>query len=221
MNDIERVLIFLLILGAFAFVGYRRGFFGEMIKFGLIVVGYLINEQNFLGGRVLKIINLFWLLLQVLLNGGISALLSSGLDLDKLKPAVAAAKAKGDLIPQDHAEEFLLLLMVASFILAFILSARIRKKSSHLLGLFMGLVNGLTLTYIFYPYLSGTPLLTPIKAQTVMGRILEIFGNAFDIFFRPLSWLYGVVDTWIVPLLIVIIVLIGLFSMRPARKGKG
>lgn len=221
MNDIERVLLMLLVLGAFAVVGYRRGFMGELVKFGFIALGFLLSKEDYLGGRIISGVNAVWFLLQIALNGGVSALFSGDFDLAKLEPAVAAADKVGKLIKADQNQGFLLLLMVVFFLLAFIVAARIKKKASHLTGMFMGIANGLLFAYIFYPYLSGTPILPPLTAQTTpLSGIFQIIRTTLGTLLTPIDWLYGAVDKWIVPLFIIIVLLVALRNLRPAGKSK-
>lgn len=221
MNDIERVLLMLLVLGAFAVVGYRRGFMGELVKFGFIALGFLLSKEDYLGGRIISGVNAVWFLLQIALNGGVSALFSGDFDLAKLEPAVAAADKVGKLIKADQSQGFLLLLMVVFFLLAFIVAARTKKKASHLTGMFMGIANGLLFAYIFYPYLSGTPILPPLTAQTTpLSGIFQIIRTTLGTLLTPLDWLYGAVDKWIVPLFIIIVLLVALRNLRPAGKSK-
>ena len=220
MNDIERVLLLCLVLGAFAVVGFRRGFRSELVKFSFIVLGYLVSQKEYLGGIIIRVVNTGWFLFQIAINGGISALLSGDFDLNKLEPAVAAATAAGPLIGPDQGDGFLFLLMIGCFLLAFAISARVKKKSSQLLGMFMGLASGLLFAYIFRPYLSGTPLLPPITAQTPLGGILQIFKSTFGLLLTPLVWVYQAVGVWIVPLFIVFVLLIALRNLRPAKPSK-
>lgn len=220
MNDIERVLLLTLVLGAFAVVGFRHGFRAELIKFGFIVLGYLVSQKEYLGGLIIRVVNTTWFLFQIAINGGIGALLSGDFDLNKLEPAVAAASEKGPLIAADQGQGFLFLLMVGCFLLAFAVSSRSKKKSSQLLGLFMGLANGLLFAYIFRPYLSGTPLLPPITAQTPLGAILQIFQTTFAALLTPIKWVYEAIGEWIVPLFIIAVVLIALRNLRPAKPSK-
>lgn len=220
MNDIERVLLLALVLGAFAFVGFRRGFKAELVKFGFIVTGFLVSQREYLGGVIIRVVNTAWFLFQIAINGGVSALLTGSFDLDKLEPAVAAASQNSPLIGPDEGDGFLLLLMVGCFLLAFVVSSRVKKKSSQLLGLFMGLANGLLLAYIFRPYLSGTPLLPPITATTPLGGILQIFRTTFAALLTPVAWVYDAIGEWIVPLFIIAVVLIALRNLRPAKPSK-
>lgn len=220
MNETERVLLMLLVLGAFAVVGYRRGFVAELFKLGFIVLGFLVSKQEYLGGPIIKFVNTTWLLFQIAINGGASALFAGGFDLDKLEPAVAAAKAIGPLVEEGQEQGFLVLLMMLCFLLAFIVSSRAKKKSSPLLGIATGIASGLWLAYIFRPYLSGTPLLPPITAASPLGGILQIFTASFGVVLTPLQWLYGAIGEWIVLLFIVFVLLIAFRNLRPARPAK-
>ncbi len=220
MNDIERVLLMILLLGAFAVVGFRRGFRAELVKFGFIVLGFLVSQKEYLGGVIIQIVNTTWFLFQIAINGGISALFSGGFDLDKLEPAVAAASENSPLIAADQGQGFLFLLMVLCFVLAFVVSGRVKKKSSQLLGLFMGVANGLLFAYIFRPYLSGTPILPPMTAETPLGGILQIFKTTFAVLLTPFIWLYEAIGEWIVPLFIIFVLLIALRNLRPAKPSK-
>lgn len=220
MNEIERVLLMFLVLGAFAVVGFRRGFVAELFKFGFIVLGFLVSKEEYLGGTIIDVVNGVWFLFQIAINGGISALFSGGFDLDALEPAIAAAEAASPLIAADQGQGFLFLLMMVCFLLAFLVSSRVKRKSSQLLGMFMGVANGLLFAYIFRPYLSGTPILPPITAETPLGGILQIFRSTFGVLLTPLIWLYGVLGSWIVPLFIIFVLLIALRNLRPPKPSK-
>ncbi len=211
---VETVILFLLIIGLFAFLGFRRGFIGELVKFGLILLAYAVGQKDMLGGIVIRVINSIWLIIQILINGGISLILSGDLSSEKLSQTLSGAKTAGPLIPATSGNSLLFILMIVLIVFAFIASSMVKRKSSRLLGVFMGIVNGLAIIYIFRPYLTGTPLLPPLNATSPLQGIASLFSMAFDLMLVPLDWLQNTLGVYFVPFLIVAIVLILLKSLR-------
>jgi hypothetical protein len=215
-NDLQRALVLLLVLGVFAYIGYRRGFWGEVLKLIMLVAGYAISRPELLGGWVIRLINVGYFLIQFIRGGGLSALFAEGgPSAERLLSAFEATGARGPLIRADEGEGLLFVLMLALLIVAFGVAGRIKRKASKMAGLLMGAVNGLVIAYIFRPYLSGKPLLppTPETAGTldVLGTIL---GAALDVVVTPLRWLATAAGLWMVPVVIVAVVLILLRSLR-------
>lgn len=210
----ETVVLFLLIIIFFAWLGYRRGFIGELVKFGIILFAYAVGQKSLLGATVIRIINSVWLIFQIIINGGLRLLLSGDLSSDSLSSVLNAAKEAGPLVPPTSGDALLFILMILLIILAFAVSSRVKRKSSRLLGVFMGIVNGLALIYIFRPYLSGTPLLPPLNTTSPLSALASLFGTAFDLLLLPVDWLQNTLGLLFVPLLIVVIVLILLKSLR-------
>ena len=45
LTEAQRIVLFVFVLGVFAWQGYKRGFISEMVKFTLIVLGILVGNQ--------------------------------------------------------------------------------------------------------------------------------------------------------------------------------
>jgi hypothetical protein len=210
----ETAILFLLIIGFFAWLGYRRGFIGELVKFGLILLAFAVGQKSMLGGTVIRVINGIWLIFQIVIHGGLGLLLSGDLSSENLSSVLGAAKEAGTLIPPTGGESFLFVLMILLIILAFFVGSKVKRKSSKLLGVFMGIVNGLALIYIFRPYLSGKPLLPPLDTSSPLQALASLFSTAFDLLLLPVDWLQNTLGVLFVPFLIVAIVLILLRSLR-------
>lgn len=213
-NVAETVILFLLIIAFFAWLGYRRGFIGELVKFGMILLAYAVGQKSLLGATVIRVINGVWLIFQIIINGGLRLLLSGDLSGDSLSGVLNEAQKAGPLVPPTAGDSLLFVLMILLIILAFFVSSRVKRKSSKLLGVFMGIVNGLALIYIFRPYLSGKPLLPPLNTDSPLTALASLFGTAFDILLLPVDWLQSALGLLFVPVLIVAIVLILLKSLR-------
>ena len=213
-NIAETAVLFLLIIAFFAWLGYRRGFIGELVKFGMILLAFAVGQKSMLGATVIRVINSVWLIFQIIINGGLRLLLSGDLSGDSLSQVLNEAKKAGPLVPPTAGDSLLFVLMILLIILAFFVGSRVKRKSSRLLGVFMGIVNGLALIYIFRPYLSGKPLLPPLTASSPLAALASLFGTAFDLLLLPIDWLQNALGVLFVPVLIVVIVLILLRSLR-------
>lgn len=216
MNDLQRALVLLLVLGVFAYIGYRRGFWGELLKFVMLIVGYAVSRTDLLGGWVIRTINVAYFLIQFVRGGGLGALFAEGgPSAERLLSAFEAVGARGPLIRAGQGQALLFVLMLVFLIIAFVVAGRIKRKASKLSGLLMGAVNGLMIAYIFRPYLSGTPLLPPTpETAGTFDVVVTILGAAFDVLATPVQWLATAVGVWIVPVLIVLVVLLLLRSLR-------
>ncbi|MCS7038324.1 MAG: hypothetical protein RMN24_02035 [Anaerolineae bacterium] len=216
MNDLQRALVLLLVLGVFAYIGYRRGFWGELLKLVMLIVGYAISQTDLLGGWVIRIINVTYFLIRFTLGGGLGALFAEGgPSAERLVSAFEAVGARGPLIRAGQGEALLFVLMLGLLILAFVVAGRVKRKASKIAGLLMGAVNGLVIAYIFRPYLSGTPLFPPMPETAGTFEIVRtILGTALDVLVTPVRWLGTAVGLWIVPVLIVLVVLFLLRSLR-------
>ena len=216
MNDTELAIFLTILLGIFAYLGFRHGVIAELVKFGILLFAAAVYNPDLLGDVAIRVINSIYFFFVIAFNGGISLILTGDFSADKLADIMEAAKEKTPLIKPDQTELVLFILMVFLVILAFVISSRVTRKSSPGLGLFMGIVNGLLTFYLFLPTVSGGGLLPDLPADSPLHNVLAIFVEALHIVLLPVAWLYERVGTWIIAIGILVVLFI---ALRALRKG--
>ena len=141
--------------------------------------------------------------------------MSGDFSAQALNEVMDAATAKGPLIPQNSSTTALFFFMLVLILVGYLVSARVKKRTSPILGLFMGIVNGLLLTYIFIVPLVPTTMLPEIDQTTLLGGILSMFGLAFDVLLAPLQLAYDKFGSIIIIIVMVIVIII---AARNSRK---
>lgn len=215
MTETERLILVFFLLALFAYQGWRRGFVSELVKFFLISLGILVGSPEWLGSAVVRVINSIWFLVQIAISGGIQLLISGDFSAQALNQVMAEATARGLLIPPSSSEAALFFFTLVLILLGYAISARVKKRTTPILGLFMGVVNGLLLAYIFVAPLVANTLLPDLENSGLLAGLFAIFGLAFQVLLAPLYMLYEKVGPIII---IVIMVLIIIIAARNSRK---
>jgi len=217
MNETLLTILLLFILGIFSWYGYTRMFFGMLAQFVMLIVAALVGNPDWLGDTVISFINRGWMLFSMMLNGGFQVI--AGGDFNKFNDIYAVAKLEPPLIlPKNH-EIFLFVVMLLLIISSFLVANKIRKKSSRLLGIFFGLVNGLMMSYLLIPVLGGGHGILPtFEPETPMEGILGIFQLATRHLLTPVAIVFEALGSWTIVIVILAIVIIAASTARGGRR---
>ena len=167
-----------------------------------------------MGEVVIRLINSFWLLIQITINGGATLFISGDFDVDKLATVLQAARKAGPLVPEANTDLILFLFMLILIVIGYVVSGRIRRTSSPLLGLFLGIMNGMLLAYVFLPGIAAGTLLPELQSSTPLGLLVTLFGSVLKIVLSPLQWLYTQLGNWLFVGLIALVVFVAARSLR-------
>ena len=220
MNETFLTILLLFILGIFAWYGYTRMAIAMLVQFTMLVLAALVGNPAWLGDTVITIINRVWMLIDMMLNGGFTIIAGGDFSADKFGEIFVVAKAKPPLIAPQNEEILLFVLMLLLMITSFLIANRVKKKSSRLLGVFIGLANGLMVTYLLLPVLGGGQGILPTpEAQTPLAGILGIFQLATRLLLLPLAVAFEALGSWAIVIIILAIVLIAAGSARVSKAG--
>ncbi|NOX62500.1 MAG: hypothetical protein GXP42_11245 [Chloroflexi bacterium] len=217
MTETQRTLLLIFILFIFAYQGFRRGFTAELVKFALIMLGIAVNKPTAVGQIIIFLINRIFFFVQFMLSGGLVPLFSSEADFSQAQQIAAEVAAKGLLINAQNQETALFFLMLVLVLLGYVVSARVKKRTSPLLGLFMGLINGLILAYLFVAPIAADTLLPGLPGTGMWDDLIAIFKQAFAVLLTPVQWLYEVMGAWFFVALIVLIILFAASGLSRRR----
>ncbi len=217
MNETLLIILILFILGIFSWYGYTRMFWGMLVQFIMLVLAALVGNPDWLGAEVISIINRSWMLFEMMLNGGFQ--LIAGGDFNKFGEIYAVAKVQPPLISPQNEEIFLFVLMLLLMISSFLFANKVKKKGSRLAGVFLGLVNGLMVTFLLLPVLGGGQGILPTYGpQTPMEGLLGIFQMATRILLLPLAVAFETLGSWTIVIIILAIVIIAASTARGGKK---
>lgn len=217
MNGQLAVLIsFVVYLGFFAWLGWRRGVTRELIVFLSAALGWFALQQR--GDTVVNIANLMGAGLDFARAGGFS-----GSEEEAFQALVNAP----NLVPADSQTAFLYMLWVVIVILIYLGTTWIvpdNKSKSNGWSLLLGMANGLFFAIIFLPGMAA--LLSPEESVAETQESLELLGMLG----RGLEIVWdGVVAGWdlITPMgptgvliLVTAILVLAAFSIRGGAKAK-
>ncbi len=214
---VEVILFFLIVLGIFAYHGFKRGFWAELVWALFILGGVLIYQPEILGDVTIRIINSIAFIFAIAFSGGIQLILSGDFSAEKLAEVMSAARDKGPFIPETNKELTLFLILLLMIFVGFLISNHIRPRKMPFLGLFVGVFNALLLGYVFGPIIAGTASLLPeLSATNPVDAIFEILGPTFDIVLAPFAFVINTLGTWSIVLAIIIIVILAARNARGA-----
>jgi len=220
MNETLLTILLLFILGIFAWYGYTRMAIAMLVQFGMLVLAALVGNPDWMGDTVITIINRVWMLIDMMLSGGFTIIAGGEFSADKFGEIFVVAKANPPLIAPQNEEILLFVLMLLLMITSFLFANRVKKKSSRLLGVFIGLANGLMVTYLLLPVMgSGQGILPTSASQTPMEGILGIFQLATRLLLLPLAVAFETLGSWAIVIIILAIVLIAAGSARVSKTG--
>ena len=218
MNETLLTILLLFILGIFSWYGYTRMAIAMLVQFVMLVMAALVGNPAWLGDTVITIINRMWMLTDMMLNGGFAIIAGGDFSADKFGEIFVVAKASPPLIAPKNEEILLFVLMLLLMITSFLVANRVKKNSSRLLGVFIGLANGLMVTYLLLPIMGGGQGILPtLEAQTPMEGILGIFQLATRLLLLPLAVAFEALGSWAIVIIILAIVLIAAGSARVGR----
>ena len=220
MNETLLTILLLFILGLFAWYGYTRMAIAMLVQFIMLVMAALVGNPDWLGDTVITIINRVWMLIDMMLSGGFAIIAGGEFSADKFGEIFVVAKAKPPLIAPRNEEILLFVLMLLLMITSFLIANRVKRQGSRLLGVFIGLANGLMLTYLLLPIMGGGQGILPtLDAQTPMEGILGIFQLATRLLLLPLAVAFEALGSWAIVVIILAIVLIAAGSARVSKTG--
>lgn len=210
VNDPERTILFLVLLGVFAYQGYQRGVIAEIVKLALILTGFAVGHPTMLGLSVIRILNTLYYGIALIFSGGAKALITGGFAGETM--ANAHSKQLVNAENQDIALFIMMLLLIA---VGYLVSRNV-KRTNPIMGLLAGTFNGLVLTYFFLPALPDqVPIQPPPGAKEALSQGAPNLGQiGIQVALAPLALLYQQVNTWVIPLLIVAIVLFALTHVK-------
>ncbi|MCO6451171.1 MAG: hypothetical protein J5I90_10340 [Caldilineales bacterium] len=214
MTESERLILAFFVLAVFAYQGWRRGFISELVKFFLILLGILVGTPEWLGSAVVRIINSIWFLFQIAINGGVTLVISGDFSAQALDQVMSDATQAGPLIPPNNVQAALFFFMLVLILLGYLISARVKKRSTPILGLFMGVVNGLLLAYLFVVPLVPESYLPELQNTSFLGGLFSLFGVALDALLAPIKMLYEQVGPVVVIGIMVIIIILAARNVR-------
>ncbi len=218
MNEPLLTILLLFILGLFAWYGYTRMAIAMLVQFVMLVMAALVGNPAWLGDTVITIINRVWMLIDMMLSGGFAIIAGGEFSADKFGEIFVVANAKPPLIAPANEDILLFVLMILLMITSFLVANGIKKISSRLLGVFIGLANGLMVTYLLLPIMGGGQGILPtLEAQTPMEGILGIFQLAAKTLLAPLAVAFEALGSWAIVIIILAIVLIAAGSARAGR----
>jgi hypothetical protein len=218
MNETLLTILLLFILGIFAWYGYTRMAIAMLVQFGMLVLAALVGNPDWMGDTVITIINRVWMLIDMMLSGGFAIIAGGDFSADKFGEIFVVAKANPPLIAPQNEEILLFVLMLLLMITSFLIANKIKRKGSRLLGVFIGLANGLMVTYLLLPVMgSGQGILPTLEAQTPLEGILGIFQLATRLLLLPLAVAFEALGSWAIVIIILAIVLIAAGSARVSK----
>lgn len=216
-DSFQIVLVIILYLILFGWVGYRRGSLRELIVFFVALGGYLIlrRYQNI----VVTIINLGGRFFVFAREGGLN---SDNPD------AILALRDAPNLIVEQQADTVIFVIWVITLLLTYVITGKFVRNGrnrSDAIAILLGMINGIFYFSIFLPLLVSIFVPTAVSAGVVppeegagyvlrqtLGVINEGFGN-----------LWGTLDGQ-QPLVIVLfltLVLVAVANTLRAPKPKG
>lgn len=217
-TSFEQTIIFLVLLGVFAYQGFQRGLVAEIVKLILVLLGIAVGRPAILGDTVVKAVNGIQFTFLFLINGGLKVILSGSFGPEELAAVFEKIADKPPLISGESRAITLFFLMIVLIVAGYLVTRRF-KRIAPPLGLIVGAVNGLVLSYLFLPALPGEiPILSTVERVDTGGGISSIGDIDPAIATAPVTALYNMIGTWIVALFILIIVLLALRSMRPQKR---
>ncbi len=226
LAQLQANILFWLIIALFAWQGYQRGLWSELVKMGFIVVGFLVNKPDLLGNTLVQAVNGFWLALQFLIHGGFQAIVSGNFNADTLASIFEEINQLPPLIPKNNAELAMFLAMLFLILVGYAVS-KLFKVAYPGLGLVAGAVNGFLLSYIFLPKLPDEPpfKLTDLSLAGILKQLTALILHLFDLLVKLIAslfqFLFDIFGHWTIPILILVAIILVLTSLTPARKSGG
>ncbi len=222
LAKLQANILFWIIIALFAWQGYQRGLWSELVKFGFIITGFLVGQKDLLGRYLLQAVNGIWLSLQFLIHGGLKAILTGNFNADTLN-RIFQEIGGIRLIPKDRTDIALFLAMIFLIFVGYAVS-KLAKRVFPGLGLVAGAFNGLLLSAIFIPILPKTPpfQLESLSLAGIIKQLVALFQYLLQTTFHFLAWFFGFLNDifgqWTIPILLLSVIVLILFSLNPAKK---
>jgi len=217
MEETLIIILLLFMLGIFSWFGYTRMFIGMLVQFIMLVFAALVGNPDWLGDSLISFINRMWMLFSMMLNGGFQII--AGGDFGKLNEIYAVAELQPPLIRPQNREIILFILMLLLIVGSFFAANKIRKKSSRLLGVFFGLVNGLMVIFMLLPVLGGGQGILPTyELETPLEGILGVFQLATRLLLTPVALVFEALGSWAIVVIILAIVIIAASTARGGKR---
>lgn len=218
LPDAQVLVVFILFLGLFGWVGMRRGGVSELSFLLVTLASWVLLQER--GTFVVRIANLI---------GKFLALLQSGqLGGEDPTAAIQVVQETPDVVTDATRDGFLFLVWAIIVIVAFIVTSDprlIKKGQSKLIGFLLGVVNGIVLIALLLPRLSSWLVTTTGEQVTAssLNVIVAFVSGLWNLFYQtlqnilqrigpisPSGWLF---------IITVLLVLIA-WPMRAASKKK-
>lgn len=217
-DSLQVVVVIILYLILFGWVGYRRGSLRELIVFIVALGGYLLlrRYQNI----VVTIINLGGRFFVFAREGGLS---SDNPD------AILALRDAPNLVVEQQADTLIFILWVGTLLLTYFLTGRVVRNGrnrSDAIAILLGMINGIFYFSIFLPLLVSIFVPAAIPAGTVRvqdggGYVLrQTLGVINDSFGNIWGTLDGQQPLVIVLFLTLVLVAVANTLRAPKPKGK-
>ena len=222
--ELQANILFWIIIALFAWQGYQRGLVAELVKMAFIIVGFLVGQPDMWGSMFVKAVNGFWFAFQFLIHGGLEAIATGNFNTDTLNAIFKEISELPPLIQSPEMGMFLAMLFLIG--VGYLVSKLVKPKWPGM-GLVAGAINGILLSYIFLPKL---PNELPFKFEDLSPagilKQLAAFAAylvelAIDLTSRFLAFLFDIFGQWTIPILILVVLVIVLWSMKPAKKQGG
>ncbi len=227
MNDIAQIqgnILFWIIIAIFAWQGYQRGLWAELVKLAFIAAGFFIGSPDYLGKTLVKAVNGFYMAFQFLINGGLTAIATGHFDSESLSQIFEKIANIPKPISDGNKEFALFLAMLFLIGVGYLVSKLFKKNAFPGLGLVVGAVNGFFLSYIFLPLLPDKPPFTldDFSLGGILKQIAALIGYVIDMIIKAVSaifnFMYDLMGPWTIPMLLLIVVIITLFSLNRNKK---
>jgi hypothetical protein len=217
-------ILFWIIIALFAWQGYQRGIWSELIKMIFVVGGLLLGTPAWLGLTLVKAINGIFLSLQFLIHGGLKAVITGNFNANALSKIFETISRIPPPVSAQNMELAMFLVMLFLVIIGYLASKFIKKNAMPGLGMVAGIINGFLLSYIFLPLLPRKSPFTisDLSPAGIIKQLTALFGYIVGSILLLLSstfkFLFSLFGAWTIPLLIFLIIVIVLSSLKKTTK---
>ncbi len=225
--DLQANILFWIIIALFAWQGYQRGLWAELVKFGFIITGYLSGTPEYLGKTLVKLVNNITFAIQFLIHGGAAAIITGNFNATTLNKIFTEIKRLPPPIPKENAEMAMFLAMIFLIIIGYLVSTLLKKDKMPGMGLVVGALNGYILSVIFLPLLPDKPPFTfeDLSFEGIIKQLGELFGyliaRLIDALAALFNFMFDTFGAWAIPILLFAIVIITLASLTRGKKKGG
>ncbi len=224
LAQMQANILFWIIIALFAWQGYQRGLWSELIKLAFIGAGLMLGSPQRLGNTLIQAMNGSYKALMFLKHGGIKAVITGNFDAETMSSIFAKVESIPKLVPSNNMDLALFLVLIILIGIGYLVSKLIKKDAKPGLGIVLGVINGFLLSYIFLPLLPDKPPfevrgLTPRGVITQVSALLTYILQAiFKVIIGIFGFLHSIFGAWTIPFLLFIIIILALNSLTPVKK---